>query len=121
MLFWSKTADQKLLNTQCCVHRCTCKSPIMKWAKALKEASKKHTAKPSTASHNTTSWYTDTDGFLEHSSSRGSLPYKGASIPEDNSRFFGFRSYRFIFLCYLIYDNIPCTLYCNFFSLLNIL
>ena len=23
---------QKLLNTQCCVGRCSCKSPIMKWA-----------------------------------------------------------------------------------------
>ena len=32
---------QKLLNTQCGVGRCTCKSPIMKCANTLKESSKK--------------------------------------------------------------------------------
>ena len=31
---------QKLLNTQRSVGRSTCKSAIMKWAKALKESSK---------------------------------------------------------------------------------
>ena len=35
------TFDEKLLNTQYCVGRCACKSPIMKWAKMLKESSKK--------------------------------------------------------------------------------
>ena len=34
---------QKLLNMQCVVGRCTCKSPIMKWANVLKEFSKKFT------------------------------------------------------------------------------
>ena len=34
---------QKLLNTQHSVGRCTYKSPIMKWAKMLKESSKKFT------------------------------------------------------------------------------
>ena len=34
---------QKLLNTQCTVGRCTHKSPIMKWANALKESQKKFT------------------------------------------------------------------------------
>ena len=32
---------QKLLNTQHGVGRCACKSPILKWANALKESSKK--------------------------------------------------------------------------------
>ena len=32
---------QKLLNTQHSAVRCACKSPIMKWANALKESSKK--------------------------------------------------------------------------------
>ena len=40
----------------------------------LKESSKK-LLKPNTASHNDASWYTDTDGFLEHSASGGSLYY----------------------------------------------
>ena len=34
---------------------------------------KKNSLTPNAASHNTTSWCTDTDGFLEHSPSRGSL------------------------------------------------
>ena len=34
---------QKLLNTQHGVGRCTCKSPLMKWAKVLTESSKKFT------------------------------------------------------------------------------
>ena len=63
---------QKLLNTQHSVGRCTCKSPIMKWTNTLKESSK-NSLRPNTASHNTTSWYTDTDEFLEHSPSRSAL------------------------------------------------
>ena len=35
---------------------------------------------PNAASHNNASWCTDTDGFLEHSPSRGSLPYKGPTL-----------------------------------------
>ena len=56
---------QKLLNTQCCVGKCTGKSTIMKWEKTLEESSK-NALKPNAAPHNT-SWSTDTDGFLEHS------------------------------------------------------
>ena len=37
---------------------------------------KKKALKPNAASHNT-SWYTDTDGFLEHSPGGGGLYYKG--------------------------------------------
>ena len=64
--------SQKLLNTQPGVGRCAHKSPIMKWANALKEL------KPNTTSRNHASWYTDTDGFLEHSPSTDSLYYKKA-------------------------------------------
>ena len=60
------------------------------------ESSKKNSLKPHTASHNNTNWYTDTDGFLEHSPSGGSL-LQGTCPPEDYSRVFfggvGFPSY----------------------------
>ena len=69
-------SGQKLLNTQHRVGRCTYTSPIMKWENALKESSK-DSPKPNTASHNNASWYTVTDGLLEHSPSRGSLYCKG--------------------------------------------
>ena len=71
---------QKLLNTQCSVGRCAHKSPIKKWANALKESSKKNSLKPNAASHNNASWYADTDGFLEHSPSRRSLYYKSPAL-----------------------------------------
>ena len=50
----------------------------------------KNSLKLDTTSHNNASWYTDTDGVLEHQSSGGSLYYKGpvllgAHPPEDNS------------------------------------
>ena len=41
---------------------------------------KKGSLKPNTASHNNASWYTDTDGLLEHSPSEGSLYYKGPNL-----------------------------------------
>ena len=67
-------------NTHHGVGRGTCKSPIMKWANALKESSKKKLLKLNAASHNSASWCTDTDGFLEHSASRESLFYKGPTL-----------------------------------------
>ena len=39
-----------------------------------------HEMKPNAASHNTSCALTDTDGFLEHSPSRGSLYYKGLTL-----------------------------------------
>ena len=45
--------------------------------KPLKESSKKKITEANTASHNV-SWYTD--GFLEHSPSRGNLYYKGPAF-----------------------------------------
>ena len=44
--------------------------------KYMKESSKKL----NTASDNNTSWYTDTDAFLEYSPSGGSLFYKGPAL-----------------------------------------
>ena len=70
---------QQVLNTQCIVGRCAGKSPIVKGVKAF-ECSKKNSLKPNTASHKNASFYTDTDGFLEHSSSGGNLYYKGPSL-----------------------------------------
>ena len=51
---------QKLLNTQHSMGRCTRKSPMMKWANALKKSSIKIFTEAKAASHNTASWYTDT-------------------------------------------------------------
>ena len=41
---------------------------------------RKNSLEPNAASHNNTSWHTDTDGLLEHSPSRGSLCYKGLAL-----------------------------------------
>ena len=41
---------------------------------------KEHSLKPNAGSHNNASWCTDTDGFLEHSPSGGSLYYKGPTL-----------------------------------------
>ena len=58
---------QKPLNISARCSSCIRKSPIMKWANALKESSKKDSLEPNAASHNNASWCSDTDGFLEHS------------------------------------------------------
>ena len=44
---------------------------------------------PNAASHNNASWYTDTDGSLEHSLSRGKPVVQCVFSPEDNSGFLG--------------------------------
>ena len=80
---------QKLLNAQHSVGRCTHKSPIMKWANTLR-VFRKNPPKPNVASHNTTSWCTDTDGFLEHSLSGGSLDCKGPALWKIILGLFGF-------------------------------
>ena len=69
---------QNLLNTQHSVGRCACESPIMKCADML--SLQTNPLKPSTVPHNNVSWYTDTDGFLEHSPSRVGLYYKGPAL-----------------------------------------
>ena len=44
------------------------------------ESLQKNSLKPNAASHSSASWYTDTDGFLEHSPSGGSLYYKRPAL-----------------------------------------
>ena len=67
---------QKLLNIQHGVGRYAHKSPTMKWANTL--SLQKNSLKLNAASHNNTSWYTDTGGFLEYSLSGGEvIPFFG--------------------------------------------
>ena len=71
---------EKLLNTQCGVGRCTCKSPIMKRTNTL--SLQKTSLKLNAAFHNNASWCTDTDGLLEYSSREGSLYYQDPPLQE---------------------------------------
>ena len=80
---------QKLLNTPCGVDRCAHKLPIMKWVLNVLKSFQKDSLKPNTASHNNASWCTDTDRFLEHSPSRGSLYYKGLALQKIILVYFG--------------------------------
>ena len=48
--------------------------------KCIERVFKKNSLKPNIASHNDASWYTDADGFLEHSPSGRSLYYKGPAL-----------------------------------------
>ena len=68
-------SDHKLPSTPHSVGRCAHKSPISKMGKCV-ERVEQDSLKLKAASHNNTSWYTDTDGFLEHLPSKGSLHYK---------------------------------------------
>ena len=71
---------QKLPNTQCGVGRHAHKSPTVKCAKMCWKCLQKNWLKPNTASHNTTTWCTDTDGFLEHSPSGANVYNKGSAL-----------------------------------------
>ena len=55
--------------------------------RSVERVFKNNSLKLNAASHTTTSWYIDTDGFLEHSPSRKPV-LQGACPPEDNSGFF---------------------------------
>ena len=70
---------QKLLNTVQCgqVHSSITHCEM---GECVERVFKKNSLKPNTGCHNNVSWYTDTDGFLEHSPSRGSLYYKGPML-----------------------------------------
>ena len=72
---------QKLLNIQCSVGRHTL-IHHPSWNGQVCWVFKKHSLKPNATSHDDASWYTDTDGFLEHSPSGGSLYYKGPALQE---------------------------------------
>ena len=67
------------------------KSLTRKWAHVLKE-SQKSSLKPNADSHNSASWHTGTDGFLEHSPTQRSL-YKGLTLQKIIPGFFGSLSY----------------------------
>ena len=68
--FWLKTAEHSTVWAGALISHPSWNGQ-MRW-----KSSKKISLKPNAVSHNNTSWYTDTDGFLEHSPSRGSLYYK---------------------------------------------
>ena len=70
---------QKLLNIQPSVGRWTCKSPIMKWANALKESSKK-SPKLNETSTNSASWVQLYRWVPRKLTWRGSLYYKGTTL-----------------------------------------
>ena len=61
--------------------------------KYVERVFKKNSLKQNAASHNYTSLYTDTDGFLEHSPSRGSLYDKGPTIQKITLVFWGVSPY----------------------------
>ena len=51
--------------------------------KCIGRVLKKNSLKLNVASHNNTSWYTDTDGFLEHSpSGEACMDYKDPILPK---------------------------------------
>ena len=64
--------------------------------------------KPNTASYNNSSWHTDTDGFLEHSPSGGSLWYKGPDLQEIIPGFFVCVLPHVCALCVWIYILFTC-------------
>ena len=73
-LFWSKTAEHSEQCGQVCLlftHH--------EMGKCIGSLNK-NLLKLNAASHNHPSWYTETDGFLEHSLNGGSLYYKGPTL-----------------------------------------
>ena len=50
-------------------------------SKCVERVFKTNSLKPNAASYNNASWYTGTDGFLEHSPSEGNLYYKEPALP----------------------------------------
>ena len=70
------------------------------------ESSKKISSlKLNAASHNNASWYTDLDGFLEHSPSQGSLYYKGFILQKIIPGFWGPPSYICVCICLSVCIN----------------
>ena len=73
----SQRSSLFLLNAQSGVGRGTPKSPVVRQENAL--SLQKSSLKLNTASHHA-SWHTDTDEFLAHSASWGSLYFKGHTL-----------------------------------------
>ena len=95
--FWSKTAEHSARCGQ--VHSCITHHEMVK---CVERVFKNNSLKPNAASHNNASWYTDTDGFLEHSPSRGSLYYKRPSLQKIILEFFGFPLIPYIWYIFYI-------------------
>ena len=70
---------QKLLNTQA-VWAGVLSIAHKEMGKHTERVFRKNSLKPNAASYNNASWCTDTNGFLEHSPSGGSLCYKGPTL-----------------------------------------
>ena len=70
--------DQKLLEHSLWCGQVHLSITHHEMGKCVERLFKKNSLKPKTASHNNASWYMDTDGFLEHSPSRGHLYQKGS-------------------------------------------
>ena len=81
--FWSKTGEHSTWCGQ--VH-----SQIThhETGKCVERILKKISLRLNSASHNNTSWYTDTDRILEHPPSGGSLHCKGPTLRKTVLRFF---------------------------------
>ena len=80
--FCSETAEHSVQCGQVCsqvTHH--------KMGKHIERVFKQNSLKRDAPSHNSASWHIDTDGFLEHSPSRGSLYYKA---PTPRRRQFGY-------------------------------
>ena len=73
--FWSKIAEH---SAQCGQVQLSITHNEI--GKHIKRVFKKNSLKLNVASHNSARWYTDTDGSLEHSSSRGNQYYKRSSL-----------------------------------------
>ena len=61
---------------------------------------KKNSLRPNTASHNNASWYTDPDGFLEHSSFEENLYLKGPTL-QKIIPFWGSQLYKILFQLFI--------------------
>ena len=65
------------------------------------ESLQKNSLTPNADCHNNAIWYTDTDGFLEHSPSGGNLYYKGPTLQKVILVFFLVPPYTSVALLYL--------------------
>ena len=56
--------------------------------KSVEQVFKQNSLKLNASSHNNASWYTDTDGLLEHAPSGGSLYYEWPVLQKISTFFF---------------------------------
>ena len=84
MPFWTKTAEHTAQCEQVCL-----RITHHEMGEHVERVFKTKSLKQNTASHNNASWYSGTDGFLEHSPRWGKPAVQEARPPEDNSGCFG--------------------------------